>query len=162
MKLKFTCTSDGYASVNSTSGHPPGQPRGICSGSLSRSFNISVTQSGHQSICAPRDDPPGIWWNRQKSGCVSARWGLLSEKIWISCHSRLSAKDQTSLLRFLKVRFWLILESLPMLYRSNYLSYFIYRKIKETNTANKMHFAFNERWVDWGGKRGLVVRALDL
>ena len=32
---------------------------------------------------------------------------------------------------------FLILESFPVLYRSNYLSYIIYRTSKETNAANK-------------------------
>ena len=57
-----------------------------------------------------------------------SRWKLLWEKIWISSNSSLSAKDQISLLRFLEVSF-LILERFPGLYKSNYLSYIIYRKI---------------------------------
>ena len=39
---------DCYSSVNATSAHPPGKPRGICSGCLSR----------RRGICAPWERPP--------------------------------------------------------------------------------------------------------
>ena len=43
---------------------------------------------------------------------------------------------------------FLILESFPVLYRSNNLSYIIYRKIKETYVANKKN-AFRIQRTEW-------------
>ena len=85
---------------------------------------------------------------RQVACFIPSRSRLAWKKIWILCHSGWSAKDWTSLLRFLEVSL-LILENFPVLYSDNYLSYIIYRKIKETNAAIKikMHFAFIERGV---------------
>ena len=84
---------------------------------------------------------------RQDACFIPSRWRLLWEKLWISSHSGLSAKDWTSLLRFLETSL-LILESFPALYRSNYLSYIIYRKIKETYAANKkcISLSTNTEW----------------
>ena len=72
-----TCTKT-YASVNLTCARPPappppGQLRGICPGSL----------SWGRGICAPRGEPPGIWYtrfqNRQNPGpsrCVLCSFAI--------------------------------------------------------------------------------------
>ena len=121
-----------YASVNSTSAHSPRATRGIWSGSLSR----------RRDIFAPRGatllefDTRGFKKARAVKMCVlflrdggfcGKRYGF---QVIVVCPQR-----TRQALRFLEVSF-LILESFPVLCRSNYLSYIIYRKIKETYAAN--------------------------
>ena len=72
---------------------------------------------------------------RQVACFIPSRWRLSWEKIWIS-YKWLVHEGLDKLVEIFSGQF-LILESFPVFYKSNYLSYIIYRTIKETNAANE-------------------------
>ena len=105
-------------------------------------FRVSVPGAG---ICAPRGRPPGnlvhevlkpsqvlafkmlVLFLRDGSFC-GKRYGL---------HDTMACPRSTGQVVEIFRGEFLIIESFPVLYRSNYLSYIIYLKTKETYAANK-------------------------
>ena len=134
------------ASVNSTSAHLPRATLawGICSGSLSQGWDI----------CATLGDHLGIWymWFQKMPWPSSCMFYSFAMKAFMGKDTDflsqwLVHEGLDKLVEIFRGEF-LILESFPVLYRSNYLSYIIYWTSKETNVANKkcISHSTNTEW----------------
>ena len=123
---------------------------------------VQVLRPGGRAFMLLGGDLPANLIKTVKSpGCqdvcfIPLRCRLFWGKIIDFTSQKLVREGLDKLVEIFEVSF-LILESFPVLYRSSYLSYIIYQKIKETYVANKKCISHSANRVDL-----IMLRLLNL